>query len=269
MALHECPPIPYVPEKDSVQEAVSSYKDNHLKTLVKEGTELQVSIWHSGSDTHEAFLIHVGSAQEAIKKKGYFKSFEDHSHTYSDKRKKVKELKDQLVALREASAAQPKDPTETTVEASEESSAALHATIKAELKQALEAVEEATTKRDKAAEDKFQPSANLLSVNARYTWNKIVHKQTKAGPYMDLQGLIKRGPRGMSCKSFEDCVMFHLLTVFLNNAAEQERYYITNVLKKPQRVSIRQFVQRVEQLNSYILQLPCWYYTTAQMCKPT
>ncbi len=46
----------------------------------------------------------------------------------------------------------------------------------------------------------------------------------------------------MSRKSFKDCVMFHLLTVFPNNAAEQERYYITNVLKKPQRVSIRQFV---------------------------
>jgi hypothetical protein len=49
--------------------------------------------------------------------------------------------------------------------------------------------------------------------------------------------------------------------VFPNNAAEQERYYITNVLRKPQRVSIRQFVQRVEQLNSYILQLPYWYYS--------
>jgi len=55
--------------------------------------------------------------------------------------------------------------------------------------------------------------------------------------------------------------MFHLLTVFPNNAAEQERYYIMNVLKKPQRVSIRQFVQRVEQHNSYIAQLPCWYYS--------
>jgi hypothetical protein len=62
-------------------------------------------------------------------------------------------------------------------------------------------------------------------------------------------------------KSFEGCVMFHLLTVFANNAAEQERYYIKNVVKKPQRDSIRQFVQRVEQLNSYILQLPCWYYS--------
>jgi hypothetical protein len=33
------------------------------------------------------------------------------------------------------------------------------------------------------------------------------------------------------------------------------------VLKKPQRVSIRQFVQRVEQLNAYVTQLPCWYYS--------
>jgi hypothetical protein len=182
-------------------------------------------------------------------------------------------LKDQLVALREASAApaetssqtgtskKSKDPKETTVEASKEGSAALRATIKAELMQALEAVAEATTKRDKAAEDMFQLYANLLSVDARYAWNKIVHKQTKANPYTDLQGLTRKGPRGMSRKSFEDCVMFHLLIVFPNNAAEQERYYITNVLKKPQCVSICQFVQRVEQLNSYILQLPCWYYS--------
>ncbi len=81
MALRERPPIPYVPEKDSVQERVSSCKDNNLKTLIKEGTELRVPIWHSG--TRKAFLIHVGSAREVIKKKGYFKSFEHHSNSYS------------------------------------------------------------------------------------------------------------------------------------------------------------------------------------------
>jgi hypothetical protein len=43
--------------------------------------------------------------------------------------------------------------------------------------------------------------------------------------------------------------------VFPNNAAEQEQYYIMNMLKKPQHVSVRQFVQRAEQLNSYIAQL--------------
>ncbi len=101
MSLCERPPIPYVPEKASVQDTISSYKDNHLKTLINKGTELQVPIWHPGM--REAFLIHVGSAQEGIKKKGYFKSFEEYSDTYDDKRQKIKELKDQLTALKEAS----------------------------------------------------------------------------------------------------------------------------------------------------------------------
>ncbi len=51
---HECkentlrkrPPIPYVPEKDSFQEMVSSLKAESLKTQIGKGTELRVSIWH-------------------------------------------------------------------------------------------------------------------------------------------------------------------------------------------------------------------------------
>jgi hypothetical protein len=55
--------------------------------------------------------------------------------------------------------------------------------------------------------------------------------------------------------------MFHVLAVFPNNEAEQEKYYLSNVLKKPQRVGVCQFVQRIEQLNAYVAQLPCWYYS--------
>ncbi len=65
----------------------------------------------------------------------------------------------------------------------------------------------------------------------------------------------------MSCESFNNCVMFHLLTAFPINAAEQEKYYVTNVLKKPQRVNVHQFVHPVEQLNAYIAQMPCFYYS--------
>ena len=60
MAVHECPPISYVPEKDSVRETVSSFKDNHLKTLINKGVELRVPIWHSA--TRKAFLIRMESA---------------------------------------------------------------------------------------------------------------------------------------------------------------------------------------------------------------
>jgi hypothetical protein len=83
----------------------------------------------------------------------------------------------------------------------------------------------------------------------------------ESGPFVNLQGVQLEGPRGMSCKSFTDCVVFHLLAAFPINAAEQEKYCITNVLKKPQRVNIRQFVCRVEQLNAYIAKMPCFYYS--------
>ena len=92
MALRKCPLIPCVPEKDSVQETVSAYKDNHLKMLIIEGTELRVPIWHSSM--RKAFLIRVGSAREVIEKKGYFKSYKEYSGTFADKRDEVKQLKE-------------------------------------------------------------------------------------------------------------------------------------------------------------------------------
>jgi hypothetical protein len=60
-------------------------------------------------------------------------------------------------------------------------------------------------------------------------------------------------------ESFQDCITFHLLDMFPGDAAEQQRFYISNVLKKPQRVPVRYFFQRVEQLNSYLSHLPCTY----------
>jgi hypothetical protein len=108
----------------------------------------------------------------------------------------------------------------------------------------------------------FQLYMNLLSIDASYAWNKIVHKQTASDPYMDLQGCSKKEPRGFLHKPFDDCVMFPPFTMFPNNMAEQEWYYIMNMLKKPQCFIVHQFVQRVEQLNSYIMQLPCWFYSS-------
>ncbi len=109
----------------------------------------------------------------------------------------------------------------------------------------------------------FQFYTNLLSSDAKYVWNKIVKEQMEADPFKDFQGMPRKGPRGLLQESFNNCVMFHLLTVFLNNAAEQKKYYLSNVLKKPQRVGVHQFIQRVEQLNAYIdiVLLPCGYYS--------
>jgi hypothetical protein len=145
----------------------------------------------------------------------------------------------------------------------------LHAKYQADYIKAKFAAETAKNKRKAAATKMYQFYPNLLSLDAKYAWNKIVKEQTETDPFKDLQGVSRKGPRGLLRESFNDCVMFHLLTVFSNNAAEQEKFYLSNVLKKPQRVGVHQFVQRIEQLNAYVAQLPCWYYSPSYNARMT
>jgi hypothetical protein len=113
-----------------------------------------------------------------------------------------------------------------------------------------------------AASQMFMFYSNLLSPKSKYSWNKIVSEQTESHPFVNLQGVTLESPRGMSRELFNNCIMFHLLTAFPINAAEQEKYFILNVLKKPQRINVRHLVHRVlEQLNAYIPQMPCFYYS--------
>ena len=52
-ALQECPLVPYVPEKDPVQEMVSALKsDQSLKTTIGEDAELYLPIWHARGFFH-------------------------------------------------------------------------------------------------------------------------------------------------------------------------------------------------------------------------
>jgi hypothetical protein len=53
---------------------------------------------------------------------------------------------------------------------------------------------------------------------------------------------------------------FHLLSVFWSDATETQRFCISNGLKTPNRVPIRQFMQRVQQLNGYLDLLSCLFY---------
>ena len=93
----------------------------------------------------------------------------------------------------------------------------------------------------KAAEGFFSLYVNLLSKDARFRWDKIVSSQVGAAPWTNLQGNEHKKERGKSMESFQDCITFRLLDMFPNNAAEQQCFYISNMLKKLQRVPVRYF----------------------------
>ena len=111
---------------------------------------------------------------------------------------------------------------------------------------------------------------NLLSEDARFQWDKIVSSQMDTAPWTNVRGMEQPNAHTKSYMSFMDCVTLHLQMVFAEDAVEKERYYISNVLKKHQRIPVRYFFQRLEQLNSYLTYLPSTFnspWVTANTAK--
>jgi hypothetical protein len=81
-----------VPEKDPIQETVSLLKsDQSLKTTIGVDAELHLPIWHCG--TRKAFLMHVSSALDTIKKWGTFKAYKEANKAYVEHWEVAKQAK--------------------------------------------------------------------------------------------------------------------------------------------------------------------------------
>jgi hypothetical protein len=272
LRLREPPPIPYVPEKDEVQEEVSKMKNLQIKTSIKKNTTLNFPVWYDNG-TKEAFLMHVMAVLDALKKCGHLKAYEDAQKAYVEQKEVVKSARAGLVLLDGTSegleklSKKSKKAKEAKAKCKEANGATevlkdpMKANFQANLEKAKKTAKDAKGTINAAASQMFAFYNNLLSPNSKYAWNKIVVEQTESNPCVNLQSVSLEGPRRMTRESFNNCVVFHLLSVFPFSAAEQEKYYITNVLMKPQRINVHQFVHQVEQLNAYNAQMPCFYYS--------
>jgi hypothetical protein len=247
--LREPPPVPYIPKKDKVQEEIANLLKLQIKTLLEKDTTLNFLVWHKNG-TREAFLMHVTAVLDAMKKHGHFNDY-NRAHKAYEKVKKPAESAEAGLALLEGTSAgmtskhkkkvlatAKKAAKEALVKAHEtkpEAKGAVEATnvtedlmkdgFQVDLEKAKQAQETAQGAMTAAANLMFTFYSNLLSPESKYTWNKIVVEQTESNPFVNLQGVSLEGPREMLGDSFNDCVMFHLLTAFPINAAEQEEYY--------------------------------------------
>ncbi len=279
--LREPLPVLYVPTKDEVQEEVAKLRNLKIKTTIEKDTTLNFPAWHKNG-TCEAFLMHVMAVLDAIKKRGHFLDYKKAEKVHEEAKKAIESARAGLSLLNgtgtkskwfckkkakeaaEKALAKAQDSESKAREAKEASKVnvnSMKAGFLEDLEKAKQAQSTAKGTMTATASKMFTFYSNLLSLECKYSWNKIVGEQMESDPYINLQGDSLEGPKGMSRELFNNCVMFHLLTAFPINAAEQEKYYISNVLKKPQRIIIRQFVQRAEQLRAYIAQMPCFYYS--------
>ncbi len=81
--LREPPPVPYIPEKDKVQEDVAKLQNLQIKTSLEKDTTLNFPVWHENG-TREAFLMHVTAVLEAMKKRGHFKDYNRAQKAYEE-----------------------------------------------------------------------------------------------------------------------------------------------------------------------------------------
>jgi hypothetical protein len=91
---------------------------------------------------------------------------------------------------------------------------------------------------------------------ARTQWDRIVNEMHTKNPWIGVNSKSNKGIHVKSWISFMDCIELHKLTIFPANAAEKQHYYMQQTIKKPQRVTMRQFMSCMGALNDYLAYLP-------------
>lgn len=127
------------------------------------------------------------------------------------------------------------------------------------LKTATAAYNKATESFASVVNQVFLMYVNLISEGKRQYWDKILAEQINCSAWTDLLGVEQTAAWSKKWNSFMECITVHLLMLFSHDAAEAQRYYISNGLKKPNRVHIRQFMQHDQQLNGYFNLLLCFF----------
>ncbi len=203
---------------------------------------LNFPVWHKNG-TREVFLRHVTAVLNAIKKRGHFNDYKKTEKDYKEAKKAIESARAALFLLdgngakakrsckkktreakKDATAKAPysKSDAKEAKDAPEANDNPMKAGFLEDLEKAKQAQRTAKGAMNVATSKMFTFYSNLPSPESKYAWNKIISKQTESDPYINLQGDSLEGPRGMNCKLFNNCVMFHLLTAFPINAAEQE-----------------------------------------------
>ncbi len=215
------PPIPFVPpfnlheKRDTEQIKVK---------LPADGTNFQMSAFGQGNN--KEYLVHVIAIKCLLEK--MFKA--------------VPEVRKQLELLLEA----PKEG-ETRVKEGETR------VDKDKQKRKLTAIKEELKTNHKFAGAETPKAYELfhcfvISV-AQTQWDKIVQEMHTKDPWVAVNGQLHKGLCTQSWVSFQDCVELHKLTFFPADATEKQHFCMQQTIKKPQHVTMHQYMSLMGVLN--------------------
>ena len=233
------PPISYVPPTD----LHSSTESETIKVKLPDGTTVSVKAFSSGNN--EDYILHWAAIFRLFEQKGLKSDVEVRAKLARDQMGVLEDIQKSL----SGSAATGKKKTPTDAE-------------KLELEGTEKLVSEAKAEFLKAVLKPFDLVRQLLIGEARTQWDKIVKEMFDRDTWTGVNGKTHDGPRLRTWKSLMDCIELHKLTVLPADAAEKQRFYVQQVVRKPQRVTIRQYMSRMGVLNDYIAHLPSIFYSS-------
>jgi hypothetical protein len=222
------PPIPYVPPTDLHEKR----EMEQIKVELPDGMKFQMHTYGSGNN--EEYLIHVIAVLRLVEQKGTAA--------------KVKEAFAALVKVRKEMSPFfnfPEDKTVAKKEARKKKLSNLNESLKAKKSFAVEHAQKA-----------YELFRCFVIRGARTQWDRIVNKMHTKNPWVGVNSKSNKGIWVKSWISFMDCIKLHKLTVFPADAAEKQHYYMQQTIKKPQQVTVRQFMSCMGVLNDYLAYLP-------------
>ena len=227
------PPVPYVPPTDLLQTKESS---EVLKVKLPDGTVFSMGIFAKG--TPEDYLQHIIAVLCLIDQKGLHAQCKKHA-------KEMKTTAATLIAIKRKSDGSQSENSDESPE-----------DLELERKLTQELLSTASKQYNEAVGATYELLRNLLAGEPQTQWDRIVREMHERGSWAGADGERHNGKRPKGFKAFMDCLELHKLTVFTADAAERQRYYVQQGIRKPQRATVRQFISRVEVLNGYLKYLP-------------
>ena len=238
------PPIPFaVPPRP---EEMSS--EHTVKVRITKHISETASVFCGG--IKEAYLIYLSDCQALLRKKEMFARWKGWDNERSAA---VSDLELLYIESEDLNSGSP----ENSVDESTTNEAKILAE-RISRKQDLENKRDNAVKKMKEvmAED-FLLYELLLSEDLRKNWVQCVSKICDGPVWTDENGTVHNEPHGRTWDSLERSTREWLLCQFPQDAAEQQRHYLSHYVVCPQCMKIPNFVSRMEQLNGYIAYLPC------------
>ncbi len=113
---------------------------------------------------------------------------------------------------------------------------------KENLKKKIETTEKDLEKTKKTAVTEIAKAYELFRVyfvgKACTQWDKVVQEMHMKDPWVAVNRSLNKGPCKKTWESVLDCIELHKLTIFSCDAAELQRYYMQQHVRKPQRVTV-------------------------------